>query len=380
MITEAPSADELRHHMADQLVRAGHIRSKPWRAAFLSVPRHEFVPDFTIRAQGSLHRYSQGDPAWLAAAYQDASLLTQFDQDGTATSSSTQPSLMAQMLEALDARDGDTVLEIGAGTGYNAALLSHRLGAANVVTVDVDPDLVAAARTRLRKAGYEPTLIAGDGMAGYPDRAPYDRLLATCGVGRIPTPWREQLRPGGGIVANIGCAIARLVLDTSHSASGRFLPGLATFITARPTPDTVGTTAKRLVQPLLTWSGETREITVPASLDVPVVQLLSSLAHPAVTDFTLVDEEGRQIRCLYDPDTSSWARITLTGVTTARLDHGGPRDLWAEREPLLTQWRDAGRPGHERYGLTVSPDGAHSLWLDKPDGVSWQLPDQARGM
>ncbi|GAA2334617.1 methyltransferase domain-containing protein [Streptomyces cuspidosporus] len=373
-VTDAPSADELRHHMADHLVRNGSIRSEPWRAAFLSVPRHEFVPDFTVRSQGSLHRYSQGDPAWLAAAYQDISLLTQFDQDGTATSSSTQPSLMAQMLEALDVHDGDTVLEVGAGTGYNAALLSHRLGADRVVTVDVDPDLVATAQTRLREAGYEPTLIAGDGMAGHPERAPYDRLLATCGVPRIPTPWLEQLRPGGVIVANIGCAIVRLEVAADHSAAGRFLPGLATFMTARPTPDTVGATAQRLVQPLLTWTGQTRGITVPA-LGTPGPQFLASMLHPGVSDFALADDDGRQIRCLFDPVTESWARITMTGVTSARLDHGGPRDLWAEREPLLRHWRDAGRPGHERYGLTVTPDGGHSLWLDEPDGVSWQLPE-----
>ncbi|WP_086705577.1 methyltransferase domain-containing protein [Streptomyces antimycoticus] len=373
-ITDAPSADELRQHMADRLVREGCIRSEPWRAAFLAVPRELFVPDFTVRAQGTLHRYSQGDPAWLAAAYQDVSLLTQFDQDGTATSSSTQPSLMAQMLEALDVHDGDTVLEIGAGTGYNAALLSHRLGPDHVVTVDVDPELVAAAKARLRLAGYEPTLIAGDGMAGHPERAPYDRLLATCGVPRIPKPWLEQLRPGGVIVANIGCAIAHLDVAADHSAAGRFLPGLATFMNARPTPDAVGTTAGSLVQPLLTWSGQTREITIPA-LDTPGPQFLASMLHPGISDFALADDEGRQIRCLFDPVTSSWARITTTGVTSARLDHGGPRDLWAEREPLLTQWRDAGRPGHERYGLTVFPDGAHLLWLDEPDGMSWRLPD-----
>ncbi|MGW3569290.1 hypothetical protein ACWDSL_36450 [Streptomyces sp. NPDC000941] len=125
MITEAPSADELRQHMADHLMRAGWVRTEPWRAAFLSVPRHEFVPDFAIRAQGRLHTYSQGSSVWLTAAYSDATLLTQFDQDGTATSSSTQPSLMALMLEALDVQDADTVLEIGAGTGYNAALVRH---------------------------------------------------------------------------------------------------------------------------------------------------------------------------------------------------------------------------------------------------------------
>ncbi|MGW2324832.1 methyltransferase domain-containing protein [Streptomyces sp. NPDC001700] len=373
-ITDAPSADELRRHMADHLVSTGCIRSKPWRAAFLSVPRHEFVPHFTVRSQGALHEYSQGDPAWLTAAYQDTSLLTQFDQDGTATSSSTQPSLMAQMLEALDVRDGDTVLEVGAGTGYNAALLSQRLGADHIVTIDVDPELVAAAKGRLRQAGYEPTLVAGNGMAGHPGRAPYDRLLATCGVPRIPAPWLEQVRPGGVIVANVGCAIARLSIAADHSADGRFLPGLATFMAARPTPDAMGTTAQRLVKPLLAWTGQTREITTPASLDATGPQFLASLLHPQVDDFVLTND-GQQTRCLFEPRTSSWARITMTGARTARLDHGGPRDLWAEREPLLTHWQEAGRPGHERYGLTVAPDGAHTLWLDGPKNMRWQLPD-----
>lgn len=370
MTTEAPSSDELRHYMADHLVRAGHIQSRPWRAAFLSVPRHEFVPHFTVRSQGSLHRYSQGDPAWLVMAYRDVSLLTQANADGTTTSSSTQPSLMAQMLEALEVRDGDQVLEIGAGTGYNAALLSHRLGADHVVTIDVDPELVAAARTRLFEAGYEPTLIAGDGTAGHPARAPYDRLLATCGIHRVPTPWLEQLRPGGMIVANIGCGLARLVIEEDGAARGRFLPGLITFMNARPTPDALPTTAQRLVQPMLTWSGQSREITVPAGLDTTGHQFLASLLHPGVTEFAL----NGDLRCLFDPVTSSWARISTTGVVTARLDHGGPRDLWAEREPLLAHWRDAGRPGPERYGLTVTTDGAHTLWLGHPDGPSWRLP------
>ncbi|WP_432585819.1 methyltransferase domain-containing protein [Streptomyces sp. HD1123-B1] len=372
MITEAPSSDDLRRQMTDALEAAGCIRSAVWRDAFLNVARETFVPHYTVRVQGKLHRYTQGDPAWLAMAYRDVSLLTQASADGTTTSSSTQPSLMAQMLEALDVRDGDQVLEIGAGTGYNAALLSHRLGADHVVTIDVDPELVAAARTRLAEAGYEPSLIAGDGTAGHPDRAPYDRLLATCGVHRIPTPWLEQLRPGAVIVANIGCGLARLVIEEG-GARGRFLPGLITFMNARPTPDALPATAQRLVQPMLTWSGRTREITVPAGLDTTGHQFLASLLHPGVTEFALMNGD-QQLRCLFDPDTSSWARISMTGVVTARLDHGGPRDLWAEREPLLTHWRDTGRPGPDRYGLTVSATGAHTLWLDEPEGPSWRLP------
>jgi SAM-dependent methyltransferase len=91
------------------------------------------------------------------------------------TSSSTMPSLMARMLEALDVRDGHRVLEIGTGTGYNAALLCHRLGPRNVVSIDIDPTLVAAARSRLADLGYHPTLVAGDGTTGAVQHGPYDR-------------------------------------------------------------------------------------------------------------------------------------------------------------------------------------------------------------
>jgi protein-L-isoaspartate O-methyltransferase len=87
-------------------------------------------------------------------------------------SSSTKPDLMLRMLETLDVRDGHRVLEIGTGTGYNAALLSHRVGDHNVYSVDVDAELVRLARERLAGAGYRPTLAAIDGEGGLPEHAP----------------------------------------------------------------------------------------------------------------------------------------------------------------------------------------------------------------
>ncbi|WP_405793933.1 methyltransferase domain-containing protein [Streptomyces sp. NBC_01506] len=366
MTTTAPSADELRRMMTDQLTAAGSLHSERWIDAFSCVPRHVFVPKFTVRSQGALHGYDQTDPMWLAAAYQDTSLLTQFDAAGVATSSSTCPSLMARMLEALDVVDRDHVLEIGVGTGYNAALLAHRLGNDRVVSLDVDPDLVRLARDRLGEAGYAPTLIAGDGMAGCAEHAPYDRLLATCGVGRIPDAWREQVRPGGVIVANVGYGIARLTVDQEHRAEGRFLPELAAFMTARPDTGTISATAQQLTDRLTSYTGYAREISLPTGLNAEIAQFLPSLAHSTVKTVTLKNDSGQEMRCLWEPNTSSWARITPLDVRTAQLEHGGPRDLWAEREPLLTHWVNAGRPSVDRYGLTVGEDGAHTLWLDEP--------------
>ncbi|MFL4491734.1 methyltransferase domain-containing protein [Streptomyces sp. VTCC 41912] len=373
MTTTTPSAGELRRLMTERLVSTGALHSEEWEEAFLAVPRHTFVPRFAVRSQGTKIEYSEGDPSWLTAAYSDVSLLTQSDAAGTTTSSSTEPSLMARMLEALDVEDGDDVLEIGSGTGYNAGLLAYRLGDEHVVSMDVDPDLVNVARGRLQEAGFAPTLVTGNGMKICPERAQYDRLLATCGVGRIPTAWPAQVRPGGIIVANIASGIARLTVDAEHAASGHFLPHLATFMLARATATDVSRTAGHFTRDLLSWTGATREIVLPASLDAEVPQLLSSLIAPDVLDVGLSTGAG-QIHCLFEPSTSSWARITLLDPRTAQLDHGGPRDLWAERAPLHSHWANHGRPSPDRYGLTISSDGAHTLWLDSPSGTSWRLP------
>ncbi|MBP2405954.1 hypothetical protein JO379_005423 [Streptomyces syringium] len=76
---------------------------------------------------------------------------------------------------------------------------------------------------------------------------------------------------------------------------------------------------------------------------------------------------------LYDEASESWARLTPSGVRVAMLEHDGPRDLWAEREPVLTHWALRGKPAPERYGLTVEDDGSHTLWLDSPSGDSFSL-------
>ncbi len=210
-------------------------------------------------------------------------------------------------------------------------------------------------------------------MAGHPDRAPYDRLVATCGVGRVPDAWRTQVRPGGLMVVAVGYGIARLTVGEDHSASGRFLPHLTAFMAARSTPDATAAAARHIAGTLAAAQGEHQTITVPAGLDADLPQLLASLIHPDVAQIDLVDADGRTVRCLYTPDMESWARITMRDPREADLVHGGPRDLWAERAPHLHTWVEAGRPGIDRYGLTVTAEGGHTLWLDDPTGHAWPL-------
>ncbi|MFD9823104.1 methyltransferase domain-containing protein [Streptomyces violascens] len=141
----ARDAAAARAKLAQALVTSSDLTTPAWRAAFEQVPRHVFVPYYFDMTGQPI---AADDPAtyerWFTAVHEDRSLVTH-RTDGAATSSSTQPSLMAAILEALDVRDGMRVLEIGTGTGYNAALLAHRLVDDHVVTVDVTPDLTGPA-------------------------------------------------------------------------------------------------------------------------------------------------------------------------------------------------------------------------------------------
>ncbi|TDC75433.1 methyltransferase domain-containing protein, partial [Streptomyces hainanensis] len=230
----AEAARSARSQLTEALVASGDLRTDGWRAAFAAVPREVFAPTFSVRTSRGLRDYTPDDPEFWPTVYSDDSLITQRDAAGTATSSSSQPSLMARMLEAFTVSDGNRVLEIGTGTGYNTALLCHRLGADHVVSVDIDPALTEAARDKLRGIGYEPEIITTDGIGGAPDSGPYDGILATCGVHRIPSAWLQQLRPGGVIVTNVGAGIVRMIARDDGGAEGRYLPEEAGFMPARP--------------------------------------------------------------------------------------------------------------------------------------------------
>ncbi len=153
--------------------------------ALRTVPRHIFLPDLPPDS-----------------AYRDEAIVIKRDAEGTPTSSSSQPTIMAIMLDQLGAARGQRVLEIGAGTGFNAALLAHVVGPkGKVVSIDLDPEIVGRAEENLSAAGCaEVTVLSADGALGYPDRAPYDRIIATVGVWDLAPAWHEQLAPGGRLV------------------------------------------------------------------------------------------------------------------------------------------------------------------------------------
>lgn len=159
--------------------------SEPVSAAMRMVPRHLFVPN-----------------ASLEEAYTEA-VITRRDSDGVATSSASDPWLVGRMLDQLQLRPGMRVLEIGAGTGYNAALLAELVGSTGHVTaVEITPDVAEDAREALTAAGVTNVeVICGDGEHGHPSNALYDRIIATAGAWEIPQAWADQLTPNGVLVA-----------------------------------------------------------------------------------------------------------------------------------------------------------------------------------
>lgn len=139
------------------------------------------------------------------------------------------------MLTALRINAGDNVLHVGTGTGYTAALLCEGLGSSKVTTVDIDPDLSNAARTRLDHLGYAPAVVTGNGAQGYAPNAPYDAILATCALRRIPVDWLAHTVPGARIVAPLATGLIALDVTGPGHASGRFLAPGGFFMPLRDT-------------------------------------------------------------------------------------------------------------------------------------------------
>ncbi len=183
-VSQTPTADQLRNRLVDAILAERPVPATVERA-MRTVPRDAFLPGLDLENaytdQAVTIKDNPGKPLPLSCA--------------------SVPSVVAMMLEQLDARTADDVLEIGAGTGYNAALLAELANRGSVTTVDIDPDVALHARTRLNANGYEHvTVIERDGLLGAPENAPYDRIIATVGVWDIPATWWDQLNDGGRLV------------------------------------------------------------------------------------------------------------------------------------------------------------------------------------
>ncbi|MFD1539436.1 methyltransferase domain-containing protein [Nonomuraea guangzhouensis] len=343
--------------------------------ALHAVPRHLYVPSLGValtHAGPKLIDRRRDPEAWWAAVYGPSAIVTQLDKgatdirdvEGRYTSSNSAPGTVVDLLTLLDPDPGHRILEVGTGTGWTAALLSHLVGdAARVTSMEVDPAVGEQAAKALAAAGVHPHLIVGDGAAGWPAGTRYDRVHVTCAVHTVPYAWIEQCRPGAVIVTPYSPGFdtdhsLRLVVMPDGSAVGRF-PGYASYMMMRSQGATPGApddgSGRRF-----TTAVDPRTITyAPAGAGL-VMSALTGLRMRLDDEkrLFLVDpgDPGRWGAAGYEPDGEPWVYEL------------GDRHLWEEVTNAYFAWVSRGEPGLDRFGMTVTSDG-QQLWLDAPEAT-----------
>ncbi len=307
--------------------------------------------------------------------YRDEAIVTK-RRDGISMSSSSQPSLMGLMLTRLDLGPGQRVLEIGAGTGYNAALLADLVGpSGSVTTVDIDSEVAAIARQNLRHAGYpHVNVIARDGGHGVPEAGLFDRIIVTAGCWQISPAWIEQLAPDGSIVLPLrinGLSLApffrrqgsRLVASGADPCGfiqleGAFAGGYRSEIGegVMAASDHVLTAEERSTIVRLLAASEPSALKLPAFEDNPELALsflafLGLQGHPllALLDRRQAEPKGSQL-LLVSPDSA----LSLGVSPTVH----GTREAETFVREALDDWAQAGRPTLDRICLRVDPESA----------------------
>ena len=362
MSTESNPQDQaaqLRSALVDQLTRQGFIQRQSVREAFESVPRHLFVPDVDV-----------------ATAYSNQPIFIRWDAD-IPISSSTQPQMMAIMIEQLRLEPGQRVLEVGAGTGYNAAIIAHIVGDnGTVVTVDIDQDIVDEAASNLSRAGYANIKsLCGDGFEGAQADQPYDRVIVTVGAYDVSPHWVDQLMDGGILVVPL--RFRGFNLSVALQKHGSELTGLSaspcTFIPIRgmwqrtegyyPIDDPAGNAAQMAIGLESDDPGYLRQLAQLFARDANLRPIGRSLqgqfysqdirsglfmfltAHPNVYNLYSSSETG-----LFQGP--GYALIDLASMSAAVLSdrypdqalvYGGDEAYWQLTE-LLDRWDASGHP------------------------------------
>lgn len=278
------SAATLREQLASTLEQRGHIRSAAVAKAFRTVPREQFLPGVD-----------------LETVYTRRQIVTKRDPSGAALSSASSPSLVADMLEQLAPQPGHRVLEIGAATGINAALLAELTSpGGTVVTIELDQDLADGARAGLDRADYDTVaVVCGDGALGDPDHAPYDRVIVTAGAWDISAAWWDQLADHGRIVVPLRVHESGLTRCFAFDRTG---------------PHQLVSTTTPLVCGFVPMRGSTEHTDHHVRLDTDVVLKLDATDQP---------DRAALAKALGHPRLERW-----TGIQVSDADPIGHLDLW----------------------------------------------------
>ncbi|MFC8125946.1 methyltransferase domain-containing protein [Streptomyces sp. NPDC057302] len=383
-----------RAAMVTRLEEEGSLQPGVIRDALLTLPMERLMPQAYVRRTAQDEKPPRWElldwaepedrPELVGVLYSGASVPVQHDGEvllgrargirtgASITSMSTLLGLTTQLLQELDLRPGLRVLDVGTGAGVSAAVACQICGDEQVVTLDRDEHLVAAARARLSDLGLHPQAVAGAGEHGVPGAA-FDRIFVSYTVECVPTALVEQLASGGRLLAHVTSASPSWPgLAVVEREAGR---QLTAYLKAVEFAHRAGHGMQRI------WL--TKEFKERIAIDTDTWTQRSMLAPPADSDRGfwlaadhllgggLVRDFGAEHLVIGAPGCGSWMRAEPDGRRRWSVTVHGPRDIWAELQDLAVTWRAAGSP--DRYRLTVDANGAQRA-ASACGRLSWSLP------
>lgn len=380
--------------MVTRLEAEGALHPGPVRHALLALPREVLMPQAYVRRSAPGEKPPRWDlldwatlqdrPELCELLHGEGSVLVQHDGEpllgrargsrsgASMTSMSTVMSLTASLLEELDLRPGQRVLDVGTGPGVTAAVACQVCGDGGVVTLERDRHLTDAAAARLGEFGYRPAAVCGTGEQGCPERGPYDRIFVSYAVPRVPGALVDQLAPRGRMLMHIttGSPSWPALAVVERAADGKLRAELRAVESAHR----AGHGMQRIFL--------TEEFRNLIATDPGTWRQRSMLAPPAVTDRGLwlavdhllggglVRDFSTEHLAVGAPGCGSWLRVEPVGHRRWDVITNGPRDIWKEIQDLTALWRAAGCP--DRYRLSFGPDGAQRA-VSACGRLSWQL-------
>ena len=359
--------------LAKELRSAGDL-SAECASAFETVRREQFVPDkIWVRPDYAephvpVDRVNEPEK-WLSYVYSDRVLVTQFDDGATKwpdvgrrpTSSASMPSVVAGMLTSLAPESDDSVLEIGTGTGFNAALLAEMVGGdGNVTTIEIEEKIASAARRNLDRAGcrWVNVDVADASTKVFDDK--FDCVIATAGVhvGQLPYSWVACTRPGGTILAPMRADLAsgplvKFEVGDDGTARGRAVRMRVGFMELRshrvrslPLAElpsvNAGFISNSRINPFDALSNEDSRWALAVALPSCRYEI------EEVTQY-----RRHEIAWLMDPMSESWACVAPCSEDMYTVRQFGPRRLWDEAVRALDWWKRKGEPPIEAWTWTV---------------------------
>jgi len=373
-VTTTPAWPDLARDLTASLRATGAIRTDPVADAICAVPRHQFISGHYATGQHTTVDPDAPTTELLQLAYADRGIMTHIPTDQAGGYSSTsQPAVVAKTLEAAELEEGMRVLEIGAGTGWNAALIAHITGA-DVHTVEASSLVADEARASLARAGAaRVTVHTADGYNGHPDAGKYDRIVVTCGIAGIPPAWLSHLTPDGTILAPIahgGMHPLMRITSTSRGARGQLVATAdfmiatgALYAGATPSPSTLG---RHLPAPTRTRTGD-----VPADLELRTSYAdlwMYLAARDSRTTCASVKDTTAYTGCALVADDTTAVYVQPGGL---HLTPGPAADELADRAAQHTaNWDRLGRPHLTAWTCSLGPTDTAPPLLT-PTG--WQL-------